>query len=278
MHFFETVKESLYSPSLYSSLPKRSLGASVKYFFLLSLLCAAILLLIDGNKIVKGVVIFRDVVITKLVSAYPEDLEITVKNGTITSNKQAEFQMPFPAGENVTEKPERTNVVVIDTNEKFTLEKWEKADTYVWVGNDLVAWVDNKGFKMAPASQLPEGALNRALIDTYYKMLLPFLAWLPAAALVGVGVVFFFNFILHFFWAFVLAVLVLIIAHNLKKKFSYGDAYKTTLHAMTIGFLLSILEQFGVPHVPFVFSVLTLVVAYASLSGAPAEHIPAAVS
>ncbi|MSU56430.1 MAG: DUF1189 domain-containing protein [Candidatus Taylorbacteria bacterium] len=278
MHFFETVKESLYSPSLYASLPKRPLGASVKYFFLLSLLCTAVLLLVDGNKVMTDVAAFRDSFITKLVSAYPEDLEITVKNGAITSNKQGEFKIPFPVAENTVEKPERAYLVVINTDEKFTLEKWEKANTQIWVGNDLVAWVDSKGFKMGPASELPEGTLNQALIDKYYKMLLPFLAWLPAAALVGVGVVFFFNFILHFFWAFVLAVLVLIIAHNLKKKFSYGDAYKATLHAMTIGFLLSILEQFGVPHAPFVFSVLALVVAYASLSGTPAEHIPAAVS
>ncbi len=268
IRFFLTIKESLYSPSFYASLQSRSLGSVIGYFILLSLVSAAVVLIFSGGTITQGVTELRSVFIEEGVASYPADLEITVKENIISSNKNGAYSVSWPT--QAVEHPEHhhAHLVVVDTTSTFSLKKWEEADTVVLVNSDLVAYEDSKGFKLATASHLPPGTLTKAVVETYYQKFLPLIQWLPTLALIGIGLLMCISFFLfNGIFALLLAVPVLILAHNLKKSFTYADAYKTTLHAMTLGFFLLIAENIGIPHIPFVFSIITLAVVYANLTG-----------
>src|SRR3989338_4396174 len=243
--FFNTIKDSFYSPTFYAGMHGRSVGGAVGYFVLLSLICTLLAVAFEAGRVTDGVKTFRDEYVTGLIASYPQDLEITLKNGVISSNKQGEYAVPLAEALRGQDAERRANLVVVNTSEKFSVEKWQQADTRVWVGSDAIAFEDNKGLKVEPASKFPEGTLTRGKIDALYARIAPFIDNLPLIALLGVGVFFFTVFVLNLLWALLLAVVVLIIAHNLRKPFTYADAYKTTVYAMTLGLLYLLLERFG---------------------------------
>ena len=274
--FFNTIKDSFYSPTFYAGMHGRSVGGAVGYFVLLSLICTLLAVAFEAGRVTDGVKTFRDEYVTGLIASYPQDLEITLKNGVISSNKQGEYAVPLAEALRGQDAERRANLVVVNTSEKFSVEKWQQADTRVWVGSDAIAFEDNKGLKVEPASKFPEGTLTRGKIDALYARIAPFIDNLPLIALLGVGVFFFTVFVLNLLWALLLAVVVLIIAHNLRKPFTYADAYKTTVYAMTLGLLYLLLERFGLTHIPLVFSLIPWVVAFATLKGTepPAASAP----
>lgn len=276
--FFRTIKNSLYSPSFYKEVPTRPLSSAIGYFTVLSILCLAVIMCFEGPLTVKKVHEARELVVTHLVEGFPADLEVAVVKGKITSNVQGEMLFELPEGEYSFGQKKEVGVpehfLTINTGIPVSLEAWQQADTSVLIASDGIAFDDRGSMKVLPASELPDMTINKAQVNKYYIQFQPFIEWIPAIAVLIVMLAYFMSLAANFLFAFLIAVLVLIVAHNTRRPLHYAGAYKITLHAMTLSLFWMIAEGLGAPAVPFLFTILTSIVALANLLGSPAVPPP----
>src|SRR5258706_10407827 len=100
MKFFTKIKDSLYSPKFYAGIPKQSFKSVFGYFFLLILLLT----------VVHTIVIFvrwggvdvpqkaTEKFVTSAVNYFPDNLIITLKNGSVSTNVTEPYYLPLQGG------------------------------------------------------------------------------------------------------------------------------------------------------------------------------------
>src|SRR3989344_3778063 len=146
MNIFKLIAKSVYGPDLYLSLKDKKFGFSLAYFFkfilLLSLLVAIVTGIIIGPKINDFIQRFG----TRMVEYYPDELEITIKDGKTSTNVNEPYYLPIPdefigalESEAVVygiNQTEIENLLVIDTKQTFSVESFEQYKTLALLTTD----------------------------------------------------------------------------------------------------------------------------------------------
>ena len=245
-----------------------------------------------GVDSLPGVAKARDIIVEKFVLAYPENLEVTVEEGVISSNTETPLILTL---DDVSErfgnldmednlaggdKHEDTisNFLVLDTKTPLSLDAWNKADTVILIGSDGVAHEDRNAMKILPVKDLPTLHITKDWVKDKYDKFEAIVSFLPFLILLLFIAGSFSGIIIHLLWAFILALLVLLIGRINKLSLTYGGAYKITVYAMTAGVTYKLLVSlFSFPHISFVFSIVTLLVVFLNLRQEPSDTESASV-
>ncbi len=224
---------------------------------------------------------------------YPDNLEITVKNGKVSTNVPEPYFIKMPVElrsefQDSRDQALRTgsdlsrieNLFVIDTLSPLTIDLFKSYKTFVLISRDSVAYYDNSAVKIQPLDQSINGVVTKAKVSSVLTEIMPYIKIIPLALIPFVLFFSFIGFIIGnmiylIFGAFVIWLMFRIIKKNLE----YGKAYQIGLHAITFAVMLeaTIFRFFPILDFPFLFTFFMLIVVwmnFKTFSGT--ENIPPA--
>lgn len=270
----EHIQKSIYGPAYYQELLQRPFLFSWKYYSALALAIAVFLTIVSSIPLVPLVSKFVHNFPEKFFAYYPDELEVKVEKGVVSSSVTEPYFLPIPQILEGVPVPygDSGHLVVIDTKTPFSLEQFRAYRTTLWVGSNQLAVDDgNGGIRVAPLDSQASFTVNKNMfrqiepkLEPFYKFVAPGLVLvILIGLLIGLSV----NFVYLLFGA----VLILFLGRLLKQRWSYGTSYRIGLHAITLPLLLTTvlsLLSFSPFDVPFLYSAMMLTMVYVNFKGA----------
>lgn len=265
MNFFKTVGNSIYSPWFYSTVLTKSFKQSLGYFLLLILLLTILRLitlvnplLVEAPKALQGIA-------QELINCFPKDLEIKIKNGQTSINKEEPYFIP-PCMEGWD-----NSSVVIDTKTPYSPAKFEEYKSAAWMTEDAIVYkksdVESRTYSL---SKIQDLTLTRTVTESYYKMFLPYLKFIGPILLIlsFFGLYIFYS--LRLIHLLMIAALIFGLGKIFKKDVSFRQGYKLGLYAITLGLVVDLVINLSnrwthFSGFPFMVTILTLAVVLVNL-------------
>ena len=240
-----------------------------KFILLLSLLVAIVTGITIGPKINDFIQRFG----TRMVEYYPDELEITIKDGKTSTNVNEPYYLPIPdefigalESEAVVygiNQTEIENLLVIDTKQTFSVESFEQYKTLALLTEDSVVYFSDRGkLEVMPLAPTLNLTINANLIDNWAGKLVSFGNSIPWIILpIVVFLLAFFSCVFKLIYLLFGALLIWPLARAVGRKINYAEAYRVGIHAMTLPIIvIPILTWiFGIAF-PFDFTILMLVI------------------
>lgn len=265
MGFLENIKNSIYSPEFYKSIPAKFLGSAFKYFFLLGLLVT----LITTASLIKPLIIDLSGQIESIsketINGYPQNLEVYIKDGQASINQQEPYFIALPEKDSSTDFH---NLIVIDTETPFSITQFNEYKTATWLTKDSLFYRSEqnqvRGFELKNMDDL---TVNKELLNSLYNQFSPYIKFIGPIilflAFLGIYIVFSFRLIQLLF----IALIVFLISKLIKKNLTYGISYKMSMFAITLGVLVELLISLtsrwtNFHGFPFMFTILALAVIF----------------
>ncbi|HEY4493958.1 MAG TPA: DUF1189 family protein [Candidatus Paceibacterota bacterium] len=271
MKIFKEIRDSIYNPAYYKSVPSEPLRASVKYLAKLSLLVALAALIVFSFFVPK---IFRSASdgMDTVTANFPDDLIVSIKNGSASINKPEPYTVPlsnFTSGDKKWEgkNPSYTNVIVIDTTKPFSVEQFESYSSAIWLTKTELVTVKDRGgqIQITPLSRVPDSEITKPWLLDKKDAIVNALPWvIPALAVLGYLILFLVSYIGTLLCVLLYAIFIWLMGKMAKKELSYEDSYKIGIHAATLLVLLGLLtfSPFNFPYNFFVKLVILLAIVY----------------
>lgn len=278
MEFLNNIKSSIYNPDYYKEILNKPFSYSLRYFLSLVAIIALISTITFSFLTLPMINKFINETAPKALNYYPDNLEITVKSGKVSSNVVEPYFIKLPSeiksevqgskDYSTKTSPDLTkidNLLVIDTASPLTVNLFQNYKTLVLLSGDSVAYYDNNAIKIQSLDQSINGVVNKAKFSEVLDKIMPYLKVSPFLLLPIVFIFSFIGFIIGnliylIFGAFVIWLMFKIIKKNLE----YGKAYQIGLHAITLGVILefSVFWFFPQLEFPFLFTFFMLVVVW----------------
>ncbi len=259
MNSLKTVQNSIYSHTFYQTILKKSFKSSLGYFLLLILSLTLVNLitlinplLIEAPKAIEGFA-------QNISNCYPKDLEVKIQNGQASSNTQEPYFISSC-------DQDKTPLIVIDTKTPFSSTQFNNYKVAAWVTKDAVIYKkDNYETRTYSLTKVNDFKLNKAVINSYYKMFSPYLKFVGPILLVLSFAGIFLSYDFRLLHLLLIASLIWLLGKLFKHSLSYGQSYKLGLHAITLGLIVELVANltrywthfYGFP---FMVSILTLAV------------------
>lgn len=242
MGFFNSIRSSIYDPGFYAEIKNQSLGKSLKYFFgLISLLTLINVLILSyelGIKVPREIKDF----INQTVNSIPQDLEVTIDNGQVSTNKQEPLFIPFSQFTSEIREDSLNNLLVIDTKTPFSATQFGQYKTLLWLTKDSLFYqneeLDQRSLNLSKFDNI---AINRNLIEEWVSKINP---WLKFAGPVLILVVFaglYIGFTFNLLYFLFLAVLIFFLSSIFKWGLNYSSSYKVAIYSSTLSFLIDLI-------------------------------------
>lgn len=303
MSFWRLIYRSIYSPPFYRELLGSPFDAtqgkpfkfSLKYFATLALGLAVALTVLFSARIISPVGEFLKKIGPAVVSNFPEGLVVTLKDGSVSVNAEEPYVVSLPQAlrdaqerarnEDANEGAPTANLLVIDTREPVSLERFAELNTLLWVAKSNVVFREKGGIRIDSLERFPDFVIDEGMarkladgIDSLRRFVAPVIVF---------GSFFVILFLMAFTFVYLLfgAVVVWVAARLRRVPVGYGKAYQLALHAVTLTLFYDALF-FIVPvpaRVPFFGTILLFVAALANLRpdssapSSPAQDIPPSV-
>jgi len=262
MKIFKQIKSSVYGPAFYRSMHEKSLGSAFKYFFsliaIVALVCAGISLFY-----IPKITAFGQDAAQKIIAHYPSELEVKVAKGQASSNVPEPYFIPLPSENAKSVENSPKNLLVIDTKDSFNLSDFNSYSTAVLLSKDVLAYKDKQGkITIQSLDKFPDVTVNQAKVVEWAGVANAFLAklvyFLPLAVFFGVFVMYVVGKLVYLLFVSLL-VMLLLKTKNLPA--SYSQAYKMSLHAITVPIVLGLLMALvGIHQFLFLPTIILLVV------------------
>ncbi len=266
MKFIQTIKDSIYGPEFYKKLVVGSMpfGSSVRY--LLKLLAVAtvvswvMLTSIAGSFLYFG----AKVVGPELVNQYPAELEVVIKNGEVTTNVASPYKISMLADKiKAEDKQVIDNVVVIDTVNEPTYEKFNEYKTLALIAKKTV-WYKDEGGQVTIVSldKFPNMTINKTLVDVWYPKVSMFLKGAFGVFILVLFPIIFAGLIVYYLIYLLLAALLVFgLLKILKVSVNYSRAYQIAIHAATLTIVVGAVAFFlPMAKFPFLGTLILLAV------------------
>ena len=209
-------------------------------------------------------------VVTRL---YPDDLEIRMVNGTISTNAEEPLAIPFP--ESWRTQQERSampeNLLVIDTTKSIALEDFAEKKTSLILGkNTLGAWDQQKGKADIYDLGGKSGEGSLLLTKEKYAMFVSRVSSvLQKVFLFGIFLLPVFFYVAYWIGYLVYlifgAAIVWLVAKQRGYALSYKNAYKAGIYLLPVplvyDFFVMVLSDFPHVRVPFLFTAFLVAMA-----------------
>lgn len=160
MQFLNNIKSSIYNPTYYSEILNKPFSYSFRYFLSLAVLIAIVTTIVFSFKTVPEISKVIRGIGPNVLKYYPDNLEITVKNGIVSTNVPEPYfiKMPVefksevqPSNNSVKTSPDLSkieNLFVIDTASSLTANLFYNYKTFVLISRDSVVYYDNNAVKI----------------------------------------------------------------------------------------------------------------------------------
>lgn len=269
MKFLDNIRDSIYSPQFYRDIPWSGFWKAVRYFLLLIIVLTVIQAGITARPIATSFKAGVQNFVNSLVASYPQELVITIKDGEAEVNVEEPFFLSLPKEvSGLVESEGFENLLVIDTQNPYKGIQMDEYSTIAWLTKDaLFVRGDDGGIDVINLSDVGDFTLDKRLIDSGVSMIAPYSKYLGPIAVVAVTLGIYLSYSQRLFYALFFALVLLILSLVLKLHWTYGQAYKISLYAMTAGMLFEFLlgitsayHQFS--GFPFMFSLITLAVVF----------------
>ncbi|OGZ18518.1 MAG: hypothetical protein A2494_01810 [Candidatus Lloydbacteria bacterium RIFOXYC12_FULL_46_25] len=267
---FSYIKESVYSPEYYRQLLSRPFSYSWKYYSALAMLLAVFLTIVSSVPLVPIVNRATHEFPQKFFAYYPDELELHVQNGVVTTNVAEPYFLPLPEmlkSEIADENVAVDHLVVIDTKTPISLEAFRAYGAIMWIGSTAIAsYDDQKGITIKPMTKDANFVVSETVLRSIESRMSPYYVFISPvmvlAIFFGLMIALGINFIYLVFGA---VFIMLFGRFALKQKWGYGTSYRIGLHAITLSLLADALFSVvgvNIVSIPFLQTALILAVVY----------------
>lgn len=275
--FAITFRKSLTNPGYYSDILSAPFSFSLKYLFTLLFFIALIrgiafsVAFIPTVPKIPGYIEESKQIIRNL---YPQGLTVTIKDGSLKSNVDEPYYIPFPARFNIKDM----SLVAIDT--KASVDSFKKYNTAFLVTKNALAYPDSdtKGsYKVYPFSDIKGFVIiNREAYDRIVNAIIPYFRFYP----LGIVSIFIFLLLLvpvfgslfslagALLYLLVLTLFTHLIAKLMKLQLSYSQPFRLGMHGLTFSLLFSMLKSLMGITIPYTYTapfILWMIIVFAQL-------------
>ncbi len=270
MGLFKNTKNSIYNPEYYNSLLSKPFSFSLKYFLLFTLIFSAIFALIYSIRIIPPLRNFLNEKSMEILQRYPEGLEITIKKGKVSTNAEEPYFVKFPAGE-MPDGAGIKNLLVIDTRSDFYLEKFYSYSTVILLTRDSVVSQEKGKVTINQLENFPDFTVNKTVVSSFINKITPYFNLVIPIVMFGMLFGIYAAVSFRLVYLVVAALLIWVIGKIKKVNLDYSKSYKIGLHLMTLPIVVTFSLNFVSPQtsIPFLFTILTVVVAFINLENVP---------
>lgn len=275
--FVNTLKKSLTNPGYYSDILSAPFSFSLKYLFALLFFIALIrgiafsIAFIPTIPKVPGYIEESKQIIKNL---YPPGLTVTIKDGSLRTNVDEPYYIPFPARFNIKDM----SMVVIDT--KASVDSFKKYNTAFLVTKTALAYPDSdtKGsYKVYPFSDVKGFVIvNREAYDRVVNAIIPYFKYYPLAiaaififlllAIPVFGSLFSLSGVL--LYLVVLTLVTHLISKFMKLSLSYSQAFHLGIHGLTFSLIFSLFKSLMGITIPYTYTlpfILWMIIVFTQL-------------
>ncbi|MCR4328887.1 MAG: DUF1189 domain-containing protein [Patescibacteria group bacterium] len=276
MRFWETIKNSVYSPEFYRTLRGKNLSFSLKYFFSFAAVVAVVTASVVSFRIIPQAQFAFTVLGTKVTSYFPEELEIVIAEGEASVNVAEPYLVKTPDDFlQSTSTAKYENLFVADTVSPLSVDVFRSYSTLVLLTkHDFMVSGNHGEVRVYPLEGIPDMKINKKSVTNFVGDFMPLLKFLgPIIAILSF--LFFMGYAsVQLIYLFFGALLVWALLWLKGIKVGYREAYRTGIHAMTLGVLVYSLSFIIPMHiaVPFLFTILMLIVVAVNCKKEEGEH------
>lgn len=274
MKFFSDFKNSIYNPAYYQELKQTPFSKSLKYFIVFAILCALINTVYYGAVFIPKMKVWVDQLESEIIKNYPKDLEIKIKNGAVSINQPEpyvvkSFSLDSQDAQSKGLDLRMDNILVIDTQNKFSLEQFKNYNTSCWLGRNTITCLDNNGtVKISDLTKTPDFTLNQSVVTNFFGKISPWVNFIyPLFAVMFLVGFLFIAIIGGLFHLLFGALIIWVIASFKKIDLGYKKAYALGLHLITLPALVNLVwaiasDAMGLKNntIPFLFTIILIVV------------------
>jgi len=278
--FFQTFRNSAFKPLYYKDVLKAPFSFSIKYFLFLFLVLSLLTAATLSFFLVQKVNPYLNQLKTQAPEFYPPELELTIKDGSVSINQPEPYFIPikkewFP--EEIQKEIKMApidNVLVIDTQvEPSEIKKYQ---TFVLLTKNDLAFMGNANeIRIQSLEQADDFTLNQKVVKQgwqyvtpYFKYIVPvmiafLLIFIPLGTILG-----------KFVYLLAVSVLTWMLSRLFRPRpkddrplddkiqtINYAKSLQINLHAITLPTVILALFQFlGVnPQIPFFQTIILLI-------------------
>ncbi|MDQ5957812.1 MAG: hypothetical protein QG665_138 [Patescibacteria group bacterium] len=254
MNFFQDLRNSIYSPTFYRGIFSQTFGYSVSYYFKLAAVIALVSSVLFAIAVVPKINAGLWQMENSIMESFPDTLELRVAAGELQKNIKDEVIIPIPKGWTNDNKVmgdfQFEHLVVIDTASPATLEVYRAKKAFVLLAKDGLVGPDNSRgtIKILPYDEDMDFTLTEAKIAGFFNAVRPW--YVMVAPVLVLSIFILFMFLLFFLLlplavvAFLAWVLLFLAQKIIGRRVRFGEAYRLTLHAVTLPLLISFFFAF----------------------------------
>lgn len=263
MNFLKTIRNSIYSPEVYSTVLTKSFKSSLGYFLLLILFLTIIRITFLIKPLLLDAPVQLMEFLQEMVDCYPKDLEVKITNGQVSINAEEPYLISYCEG--------GAYLAVIDTKTPFSSEKYDLYKVAAWMTKDSIIYkqseVETRTYSLA---QVKDFKLNQQVLNSFYQKFSPYLKFVGPILLILSFLGIYLSYNLRLIQLFVVAALILVFGKIFKQNLGFWQSYKLGLYAITLGLIVDLVVSLTSRYThfwgfPFMVSILTLVVVTVNL-------------
>jgi len=270
MDLLAAMRKSIYSPEFYRDLLARPLSFSFKYFYSLALALSLVFTVWFSLSAIPFLQTLMRTLEPAILASYLDELVVTIQGGKASVNVAEPYPVPLPdelralVGRANESLPE--NLFVINTKEPFTLEGFRGYDTAILLTEEAFVIRDKDGIRVQELSQVPNVKIDKSSVVSVVGYLAPLLRWLIPVVVfaIFIGLLAFMS--AKLVYLLFGALLVWVVGKIRHVKFGYAKAYQIGMHAITLSVLVGALSFLGFPKIPYLFTILFVVMAWLNLA------------
>ncbi len=243
--FFYIFKNSVTSPEYYKELLGTKFVYTIKYYVMLSFFASLIVTSFLSIKIIPGAKEGIKSGTEEIKRTYPDDLTVSIKDGSWTINKPEPYAIPLPEFSKTKDNTNIDNIIVF--YKKGTIDDFNNLKTFALVNETNILSKDsNTEIKVTPIKEVPNLDIDKTKVNELFDKLYGYLKYIPffLPLIIFVGQMLF-NFlgvkIIYILWIGFVVYLFSLIRKN---KVSYKSACRIAIHTMTIPLILEVVLSF----------------------------------
>lgn len=259
MEFLKNIKNSIYNPNFYNELLSKPFSYSLKYYFKLLTIISLVAAVFLSAFFIPAIKQVFQTSLNKIVESYPQGLEITVKDGKVSTNVPEPFFVKMPAQwKNTGDKVlENENLIVIDTKNSISVERFTSYKTMMLLTADSFIYMNEGKIVLQPISDVKNFKLDKNQVVSFIDKVKPFEKFIYPAVPFIIFIMQGFMLLSKFIYLILGALLIWLVAKYNQINIGYKKSYQLGLHLITLGIILEpILFIFKLNVFPFFFTLL----------------------
>ncbi len=253
---FQTIKRSFLDREFYNEISNFSYGQSVKFFLKVAIIISLVLGIISGITAGFSFKFISEMAGKKVLSSFPEDLVITIKDKKVSMNKSEPLVIPFEKEVTIKEGLTFKNILVVDTNAQNSIDSYKNSQAFFVVSSTHIAYTDGDG-QVVFTPVLADMVVNKSTINKIlsYSKYIPFISMLLFITL------FFFRGIFALCSLIIVALILYFVFKVIGSKRTYKESFIISLYASLLPFVVTSFLFIVFISIPSIFGFATLIIA-----------------